>query len=67
MTSMNLDSTLLKTDGRGRVRTPLARREALLGEFERSGLKGGACGACGAGAGDAGDRPGVRASLMRLC
>jgi hypothetical protein len=45
----------------------LARREALLGEFERSGLKGGACGACGDGAGDAGDRPGVRASLMRLC
>ena len=40
MTSMNRDSTLLKTDGRGRVRTPLAQREALLDEFERSGLSG---------------------------
>ena len=37
---MNRDSTLLKTDGRGRVRTPLAQREALLDEFERSGLSG---------------------------
>lgn len=40
MTSMNLNSTLLKTDGRGRVWTPLAQREALLDEFERSGLSG---------------------------
>ena len=40
MTSMNLNSTLLKTDGRGRVVTPLAQREALLDEFERSGLSG---------------------------
>ena len=37
---MNLNSTLLKTDGRGRVVTPLAQREALLDEFERSGLSG---------------------------
>ena len=37
---MNLDSTLLKTDGRGRVRTPEAQWEALLDEFERSGLSG---------------------------
>ena len=29
---------ILKTDGRGRVRTPVERREALLAEFERSGL-----------------------------
>jgi hypothetical protein len=28
---------LLKTDTRGRVRTPRERREALLDEFERSG------------------------------
>ena len=28
---------LLKTDTRGRVRTPRQRREALLDEFERSG------------------------------
>ena len=28
---------LLKTDGRGRVRTPAARREALLREYEQSG------------------------------
>ena len=31
---------VLKTDQRGRVRTPIARREALLDEFERSGLSG---------------------------
>ncbi len=30
----------MKTDGRGRVRTPVTRREALLDEFERSGLSG---------------------------
>jgi len=29
---------LLKTDTRGRVRTPPARREGLLEEFDRSGL-----------------------------
>ena len=31
---------ILKTDGLGRVRTPLAQREALLDAFERSGLAG---------------------------
>ena len=31
---------VLKTDGLGRVKTPAARRESLLDEFERSGLSG---------------------------
>jgi hypothetical protein len=31
---------LLKTDVLGRVRTPAARREQLLDEFERSGTSG---------------------------
>ena len=31
---------VLKTDGLGRVRTPVERREQLLDEFERSGLSG---------------------------
>ena len=31
---------VLKTDGLGRVRTPLPRRQSLLEEFERSGLSG---------------------------
>jgi len=31
---------ILKTDTRGRVQTPKARRESLLDEFERSGLSG---------------------------
>jgi hypothetical protein len=30
----------LKTDTKGRVQTPPARRESLLDEFERSGLSG---------------------------
>lgn len=34
------DEMVLKTDGRGRVQTPAARREQLLDEFERSGLSG---------------------------
>jgi hypothetical protein len=34
------DAGILKTDGRGRVQTPAARRESLLDEFERSGLSG---------------------------
>jgi len=34
------DETVLKTDGLGRVRTPAARRETLIQEFERSGLSG---------------------------
>jgi hypothetical protein len=33
-------STVIKTDGVGRVQTPATRREALLDEFERSGLSG---------------------------
>jgi hypothetical protein len=33
-------SLILKTDTRGRVRTPAQRREALLDEFEKSGLSG---------------------------
>jgi hypothetical protein len=37
---MIAESVILKTDGRGRVRTPLAQREALLDAFERSGLSG---------------------------
>lgn len=40
MTSMIPESSVLKTDGRGRVRTPPALREALLDEFEGSGLSG---------------------------
>ena len=31
---------VLKTDGLGRVKTPVARRESLLDEFERTGLSG---------------------------
>lgn len=31
---------VLKTDQLGRVRTPTARREAILDEFERSGMSG---------------------------
>jgi len=31
---------VLKTDVRGRIKTPVARREQLLDEFERSGLSG---------------------------
>jgi hypothetical protein len=34
------DESVLKTDGLGRVKTPVARREQLLEEFERSGLSG---------------------------
>jgi hypothetical protein len=34
------DGAILKTDGKGRVQTPTARRESLLDEFERSGLSG---------------------------
>ena len=40
MTSMIAESVILKTDRRGRARTPLARREALLDAFECSGLSG---------------------------
>ena len=31
---------VLKSDGLGRVRTPVARRQSLLEEFEKSGLSG---------------------------
>jgi hypothetical protein len=34
------DEQVLKTDARGRVRTPVERRQQLLEEFERSGLSG---------------------------
>jgi hypothetical protein len=40
MTFTNEQSEILKVDDRGRVRTPVARREELLDEFERSGLSG---------------------------
>ena len=37
---MNWEEKLLTSDTRGRVRVPVERREALLDEFERSGLSG---------------------------
>ncbi len=37
---LDSDGAILKTDEKGRVRTPAARRESLLDEFERSGLSG---------------------------
>jgi hypothetical protein len=42
MTNMEIGAVtpLLKTDALGRVRTPAARREHLLEEFERSGMSG---------------------------
>ncbi len=40
MTDMLKTDGILKTDEVGRVRTPAARRESLLDEFERSGLSG---------------------------
>ena len=40
MTSTNAKAEVLKQDGRGRVRVPAERREALLDEFERSGTSG---------------------------
>ncbi len=33
-------TAILKTDALGRVKTPEARREQLLDEFERSGMSG---------------------------
>lgn len=39
MTDMQkFDGAILKTDTKGRVQTPAARRESLLDEFEKSGL-----------------------------
>ena len=40
MTPTTMPEDLLKSDVLGRVRTPGGRREALLDEFERSGLTG---------------------------
>lgn len=40
MTFMTEGDQILKSDARGRVRVPVERREALLDEFERSGLSG---------------------------
>ena len=40
MTSTIAKAEILKQDGRGRVRLPARRREALLDEFERSGASG---------------------------
>ena len=40
MTNTTLPDEILKTDVMGRVRTPPARREALLEEFARSGVSG---------------------------
>jgi hypothetical protein len=40
MTSIAGEAEVLKTDGRGRVRVPVERREALLDEFEKSGMSG---------------------------
>ena len=40
MTSTIAKTEVLKQDGRGRVRMPARRREALLDEFERSGSSG---------------------------
>ncbi len=37
---MTGEAGVLKTDTRGRVRTPVERREALLDEFEKSGMSG---------------------------
>lgn len=36
----NETTILLKTDSRGRIKLPKERREALLDEFERSGMSG---------------------------
>jgi hypothetical protein len=40
MTSTNMPLKVLKQEGRGRVRVAAPRREALLDEFERSGVSG---------------------------
>ena len=40
MTSTIMRAEVLKQDGRGRVRVPVPRREALLDEFEKSGTSG---------------------------
>jgi transposase-like protein len=40
MTVMESGSEILKVDEVGRVRTPLEKREAMLAEYERSGMTG---------------------------
>ena len=40
MTVMEPGSEILKVDEAGRVRTPPEKREALLAEFDRSGMTG---------------------------
>lgn len=40
MSSMNKEAIVLKSDGAGRVQTPVARQMELVREFERSGLSG---------------------------
>jgi hypothetical protein len=40
MTSLISSGQMIKTDVKGRLRTPRARQEELLDEFERSGLSG---------------------------
>jgi len=40
MTSIVGEAEVLRTDERGRVRVPVERREALLDEFEKSGMSG---------------------------
>jgi hypothetical protein len=40
MNTTPTDAVILKTDALGRMKTPAARREALLDEFERSGMSG---------------------------
>ena len=40
MTSLNPDENLLQADERGRVRVSRDRRDALLEEFEKSGMSG---------------------------
>ena len=40
MTFTNGGSEIFKTDARGHIRVPVGRREALLDEFEKSGMSG---------------------------
>jgi hypothetical protein len=40
MNTTPTEEPILKTDVIGRIRTPLARREQVLDEFEKSGLSG---------------------------
>jgi hypothetical protein len=40
MTSTTVGFEIFKTDSRGHIRVPVERREALLDEFEKSGMSG---------------------------